>query len=58
MEFSGYLPYLTLEGTPRAEGLRLKFGTGATFNTVPVGDYSFAKRETLEALPTRGRLEH
>lgn len=46
MEFSGYLPYLTLEGTPRAEGLRLKFGTGATFDTVPVGDYSFAKRKT------------
>ena len=46
MEFSGYVPYLTLKGTPRAEGLRLKFGTGATFDTVPVGDYSFAKRKT------------
>lgn len=46
MELSGYLPYLTLEGTPRTEGLRLKFGTGATFDTVPVGGYSFAKRKT------------
>ena len=58
MQFSGYVPYLTLEGTPRAEALRLKFGTGATFDTVPVGDYSSAKRKTQEALPARGRLEH
>ena len=46
IEFSGYMPYLTLEGTSRAEGLWLKFGTGATIHTVPVGGYSFAKRQT------------
>ena len=32
VEFSGYMPYLTLKGTSRAEGMGLKFGTGATFD--------------------------